>query len=324
METPSSGSSQSSPAAATAGALVYVMSPDPQTATSKGEIDLVRLWNILWRSRWLIVIITLAFALGSFVYTLLAQRMYTASVVLSPVKEEPLGALTGQLGGLASLAGLGSRSSGSVEAVAVLKSRDFARSFIEDQALLPVLFPDAWDASAGRWKVARPPEPAQAARYFVARVRQVDEDSKTGLVTLSIEWRDPELAAGWANMLAVRLNDRMRQRALAEAEANVKYLRHEFESTSIVTLQQSISGLLEKEMQKLMLARGNAEFSFRVIDRAEVPTAASKPRRTLILVLATAFGAMLAVFVVLIQDVIRSRSSSSPGELSPRRPFGKV
>src|SRR3954465_14272899 len=113
METPSPESSQSSPAAATAGALVYVMSPDPQTATSKGEIDLVRLWNILWRSRWLIVIITLAFALGSFVYTLLAQRMYTASVVLSPVKEEPLGALTGQLGGLASLAGLGSRSSGS-------------------------------------------------------------------------------------------------------------------------------------------------------------------------------------------------------------------
>lgn len=320
METPNPGSSQPSPAAATAGALVYVLSPDPLAATAKGDIDLVRLWNILWRSRWLIAVITFAFALGSYVYTLLAQRMYTASVVLSPVKEEPLGALTGQLGGLASLAGLGSRSTGSVEAVAVLKSRDFARAFIEDEALLPALFPDAWDAKAGRWKVGTPPEPAQAARFFVARVRQVDEDSKTGLVTLSIEWRDPELAASWANLLAVRLNDRMRQHALAEAEANVKYLRHEFESTSIVTLQQSISGLLEKEMQKLMLARGNEEFSFRVIDRAEVPKVESKPRRTLIVVLATAFGAMLSVFVVLILDVLRSRSRSTPStrEVSAR------
>src|SRR5262245_46439237 len=105
METPNSESHQSSAPAPTAGALVYVMSPDTLAVTSKGEIDLVRLWTIVWRSRWLIAIITIVFAAGSYVYTLLAQRMYTANVVLSPVKEEPLGALTGQLGGLASLAG---------------------------------------------------------------------------------------------------------------------------------------------------------------------------------------------------------------------------
>jgi hypothetical protein len=87
--------------------------------------------------------------------------------------------------------------------------------------------------------------------FLVGNVRKIDEDSRTGLVTLSIEWRDPQRAAEWANLLAVRLNEHMRQRALAEAEANVKYLRHEFESTPIVVLQQSISGLLENEMQKL-------------------------------------------------------------------------
>jgi len=124
--------------------------------------------------------------------------------------------------------------------------------------------------------------------------------------------RDPELAAAWANLLAARLNDHMRQRALAEAEANVKYLRREFESTSIVTLQQSISGLLENEMQKLMLARGNSEYAFRVIDRAEVPRAPSKPRVTLIVVLATAFGGMLSVLVVLLRDMVKNRTRVGP------------
>ena len=52
-------------------------------------------------------------------------------------------------------------------------------------------------------------------------------------------------------------------------------------------------------MQKLMLARGNSEYAFRIIDRAEVPRAPSKPRVTLIVVVATVFGGMLSVFVVL-------------------------
>jgi uncharacterized protein involved in exopolysaccharide biosynthesis len=149
----------------------------------------------------------------------------------------------------------------------------------------------------------------------------VEEDARTGLVTLSIEWRDPVLAAAWANLLAVRLNDHMRQRALTEAEANVKYLRNEFESTSIVALQQSISGLLENEMQKLMLARGNAEFAFRIIDRAEVPRTKSKPRVALIVAVATVFGGMLSVFTVLIRDLVRNRAgvaSSTAGVPSGR------
>ena len=37
--------------------------------------------------------------------------------------------------------------------------------------LLPVLFPDLWDAAAGRWTVEEPPDLPQAAGFFVAEVR---------------------------------------------------------------------------------------------------------------------------------------------------------
>lgn len=281
------------------------------------EIDLFKLSSVLWQGRWIILGMMAAFALGSAVVAALLPRVYTASVVLAPVQEDVLGGLAGQLGGLASLAGLGSRATTNVEAVAVLRSRDFIREFIEEQELLPVLFPKAWDAATRSWKVPQPPDAVQGAGFFVANVRRIDEDSRTSLVTLSIEWADPELAAAWANQLAARLNDHMRERALAEAEANVKYLRSEFETTAIVALQQSIGGLLESEMQKVMLARGNAEYAFRVIDRAEVPRTPSKPRPVLIVVLSAFFGGLLAVFVLFMRDVLRERSAGATPSSSP-------
>ncbi len=298
------------------------MPQDALAAAADDEMDLIRLWNTLWRSRWLIVSITAAFALGAVVYALLLPPWYSADVLLAPVKEKASMGLAGQLGGLASLAGIGAGGTGSVEAVSVLKSRDFTRTFIEDQALLPVLFADDWDATTGRWKLAAPPDLRQAVEFFDQNVRKVGEDRKTGLVTLSIEWKDPKLAAAWANLLAMRLNDHMRQRALAAAEANVKYLRHELETTAVVELQQSISRLLENEMQQLMLARGNVEFAFRIIDRAEVPRLKSKPRRTSIVVVAVLFAGFLSVFVVLIRDAVRSRAGMVPptAGVPPDRP----
>jgi len=273
-------------------------------------MDLFRLWGTLWRSRWLIVGVAAALAVGAGIYAQFLPPMYSATVVLAPVRDESLGGLAGQLGGLASLAGIARVGRDNTDAVAVLRSRDFVRAFIEEQMLLPVLFPDLWDAAAGRWTVEVPPDLAQGAGFFVAKVRQIEEDGPTGIVSLTVEWHDPELAASWANQLAVRLNNHMRQRALSEAEANVEYLRHQFETTSVVALQQSISELLESEMQKLMLARGNSEYAYRIIDRAEVPRAKSAPRVNLIVAVAAFFGAMLAALVALVRDMAENRRLS--------------
>jgi uncharacterized protein involved in exopolysaccharide biosynthesis len=313
METPGGSSQSGGPSGADPGArLVYVLPQYAPDAKARDEVDLFRLWRILWGGRWLIVGVTAVFALGSAVYAYFLTPIYSASVVLAPVRDEPLSGLAGQLGGLASIAALAGVARDDTDAVAVLRSRDFIRGFIEEQALIPVLFPDAWDEAAAQWTVEKPPDLSQATGFFVSQVRTVEESANTGLVTLTIEWRDAELAAEWANLLAVRLNEHMRNRALTEAESNVKYLRHEFENTSVVTLQQSISDLLENEMQKLMLARGNSEYAFRIIDRAEVPKVPSEPRVVLIVAVATVFGAMLAAFVALVRDMVKTRTGVGP------------
>jgi hypothetical protein len=101
--------------------------------------------------------------------------------------------------------------------------------------------------------------------------RDPSEDRKTGIVRLTIEWKNPYVAATWANQMAARLNQRMRQRALSEANANIAYLRSELAATNAVALQDTVGRLLEMELKKAMLAKGNREYSYRVIDPASAP-----------------------------------------------------
>ena len=176
---------------------------------------------------------------------------------------------------LAGLAGVNLNDENNTdESLGVLKSRDFAREFIEDQRLLHVLLWKDWNAKAGRWKESdrqHQPDIRDAIRYFDESILIVNEDRKTGLVTLGIRWTNPVTAAAWANTIVDRLNSQMRARALTQGEANIDYLRQEMASTTQMNVQAAISQLIETELQKVMIARSNKEFAFQVIDHAEVP-----------------------------------------------------
>lgn len=291
--------------------MVFLLPPDERERPGLGIREL---WGILWGRKIWIVAITAFFSVTAITYALLAQQWFKAEVVLVPAKTNS--GVPGQLGslvGLASLAGLSLNQKGdSVEALAVLRSNDFIRSFIDDNQLLPVLFADKWDSAARRWKSNDPmeqPDDRDAVRYFQRTICQVFEDQRTGLVTVSIEWKSREAAAEWANQLVARLNEQMRQRVLVESERNVKFLREELAATNIATLQQSTSHLLENEMQTLMLARGNREFAFRVVDHASAPKWRSWPKRTLLVSAATLAGGVLAIFVVLLLHAFRNDES---------------
>jgi uncharacterized protein involved in exopolysaccharide biosynthesis len=265
------------------------------------EIDLWQLWETIWSGRWLIIAITSLFAVGGVTYALVAQEWWRAEVVLAPAdKKGGMSGALSQLSGLASLAGVSVGGGGGNEPLAVLKSKDFARQFITDMNLMPVLLKDQ------KTEDGKAPDIRDALRIFET-VRTVSDDKKTGLVTLSVRWKDADTAALWANELARRVNARLRAEALAEAERNVAYLQKEIAATSVVSLQQSMGRVLEGEMQKLMLARGNEEFAFKVIDKATPPKQRDAPKRSLIAVVATLAGGFLGILAVFLRQAWRNR-----------------
>jgi uncharacterized protein involved in exopolysaccharide biosynthesis len=258
-----------------------------------------------------VLVLGAAFALSGALYAALATPWYRAEVLMAQSKDRPTDGLMSQFGGLASLAGINVGSSDNAEPLALLKSMGFAREFIEEEKLETVLLSRKWNAAEKRWKGPEEdwPDVRDAVEYFDEKVRRVVPDKKTGLVTLAVEWKDPAVAADWANKMASRLNNRMRERAIAESTENIRYLKSEMAQADLISLQQSIGKILEVELQKLMLARNNQQYSFRIIDPAQVP---KKKVRPLVIPFAAVGGflGLLLGVVLLIGRVVLQRVRS--------------
>jgi uncharacterized protein involved in exopolysaccharide biosynthesis len=281
--------------------------------------ELAEFWGVLWQGRWLFCVIVGACTAVSLTFALLAPEWYRSEGILiaaSPKTSQNLPGQLSSLGGLVGLAGLSLLGSGNTsEPIAVLRSRDMIREFIKKNDLLPILFADKWNASTGQWKdpvVSKQPDVRDGIKYFQDRILTVQEDKKTGLVTIKVEWMDPKLAADWANQLIDRINERMRDRALAESEANIAYLRNQLGTTSETSLQQAVSRILENELQKVMLARGNKEYAFRVVDHPDVPKHRFFPRRTLTVALGILAGGIVGVCVIFLRRALVSPATRTP------------
>lgn len=300
-------------AQAPAEGLVYVSPGTVYSGASDDNISLRQIWQILWRGKQIVIATTIIFALGSVTYALLAKEIFRAEVLLVPATEQSAPMIGGQLGGLVALAGVSTGGRGGVEALAVLQSRKFARDFIEQLNLMPVFFVEDWDAEEGRWRENDPaeaPDIRDGVKFFRENILKVSEERTTGLVTLAIEWTDPGVAAEWAGILVRRLNDRLREGALQEAQTNVAYLQSEMAKTTLATLQESIGRLLESELPKLMLAKGNEEFAFKIVDPAVAPKQRVRPKRALTTIIGTMLGGLLGIFIVLVGHSGRAETDS--------------
>ena len=278
--------------------VVYLVH-SPETAYANDEIDFAGLFRVIWCRKWWILTFTGLVACLAVVYALNATPWYRAEAVLMPRQDNAGSGLSGQLaqlGGLASMVGLNLGQGGKDEPLALLRSKGFARRFIEQNGLLAVLSEDRKHGA---------PDLRDATDDFVRSVLRVTEDKKTGLVVIGIEWKDGAVAAEWANQLARQLNDEMRQRALAEAERNIRYLRERLGDTDYVSLQQAVARLLETELQKEMLASGTDEYALRMIDEARAPVRRERPKRTVIVLVATFAAMLVAIATALLADPLR-------------------
>jgi len=212
----------------------------------------------------------------------------------------------GGLGGIASLAGVSVGSSNIEENIAVIKSREFIWSFVKDEKMMPMLFEDDWDVEANTWLAAdvdEQPSRWDAWRLLVKEgVLNVSSDTDTGLVIVSIDWKDPELAAAWVSSLVMRINSYLRQEAIAVSDKKLKYLKNELKVTKIAENRQALFSLISNEQKQAMLASTQKDFAFRVIDPAVAPDKKIKPKRLIIVVLSAFVVGFLTVIFVFIQE----------------------
>jgi uncharacterized protein involved in exopolysaccharide biosynthesis len=280
----------------------------------RDEIRLKELVQEIWRRRWLVCGVTAVFGALAVAAVWVSPKMYKASIIVSAVSNAPgsqmngLGSLVSQVGGLASLAGLSmGADSRKAESIAVLQSESLTQQYIQQNRLLPVLFARLWDVRSQRWRVtdARKAPTVWKGGQFFKGIRTITTDTRTGLVTMSITWQDPKVAAKWANDLVSMTNDYLRAKAIAESERNIAYLNQQASKTDVVGVKQAIYTLLQNEINKEMLARGADEYALKVVDPAIAPEKASSPQPVLWTLLGLFGGLVLALFAIFVQLAYR-------------------
>lgn len=265
-------------------------------------VGLVDVGIILLAGKVRIAIMTIGCMLVAAAIAFLITPVYRAEVLMMPVtntQDDAMSGISGQFGGIASFAGisLGEKGGGKEEAIAILRSRILSDLYIRENNLLPVLFENNWNADQGKWKTNNPdkiPTLWDAFKLMENRIRKVVVDKKTGLVTLSIEWKNPDQAAGWAEGMVNRANLYLRERAVRHAEDNLAYLQEQARKNISLELQQAIFHLMESEIKKAMIANVNKEYAFKIIDPAVVPEEKARPDRLKMILFGGGVGFFLA------------------------------
>lgn len=227
--------------------------------------------------RWLWIGLSALFGVASgYAISFAFAPRYSAEVVVIQQGAQDqrglLGSLAGQFGGLAALAGVdlgGGR--GKYESIEVLQSRALMADFVRQRELMPTLFAEKWDSERRRWRsVASGREPTvnKAVDMLERDIVAVTEDRRTGTITVRVSWRDPVVAADWANQLVAMANARMRDRALSDSRRSLEFLNSQVDKVQSIEVREALFRLIESQYKSILLASVDAEFALRIVDPA--------------------------------------------------------
>ncbi|WP_038003266.1 Wzz/FepE/Etk N-terminal domain-containing protein [Teredinibacter turnerae] len=296
-------------------------------------IDIRELIYLVWEGKWILITTIISLGMASFLYAISLQNVYKSDALLAPADDNVGGGiasnLSGQLGGLASLAGvsLGDSVDKTTEAIEVLKSREFVSEFIKKHNILVELMavkgwdadddklyidPEMYDPVNKKWvrKVRAPknPEPSKLEMYeeFSTRLNVI-QSKKTGFITLSIEHLSPRVAQQWVFWLVEDINEVMKVRDTVEANRSIGYLTAQLEKTSIAEMQNIFYQLIEEQTKTIMLASVRDQYVFRVIDPPIIPEKKSGPNRILLVFLGVFLGGAGGLVIVWARSLLRQK-----------------
>ncbi len=284
----------------------------PAYPINHDEFTLKELWDIFYSNIYILLTTTSVIVVLSVIYALILPPMYQSQVMMvnsdQNDRASQLSGIANQFGGLASLAGINLGSSGGndvLTSISILQSRSFIIEFINANDLKPILFEDQYDQKDKSWEDNTVPSDWDAHEIF-SSLYVVDYDEfGSPVITLSLEWYDPIIAASWANLLVDKLNEYTKKEAMKDSEKSIEFLEIEISNTSNTNSKQILFQMIEQQMNKQMLANSSDQYEFRIIDRAVPAQEKHKPKRRVIVLLGTLLGIALSIIIILIKELLR-------------------
>jgi uncharacterized protein involved in exopolysaccharide biosynthesis len=295
-----------------------------QPTSPDDEINLLDLMIVLAKHKKMIMLVTFAAALLAVGYSLLMPNIYTGTAKILPPQSSQSSSVNAimlaQLGGLTGAAGaaLGLKDPNALY-LAMLKSRNIMEKIVRRFDLQTVY----------------------EAKTMTDTLNALEKEStisssKDGVIVVEVDDNDPQRAAALANAYIEELNKLMQTFALTEASQRGQFFETQMKpakdkltdaeialdrtpNTSLqymdalrnLRYQEGIYDILARQFAAAKLDEAKDSPLIQILDNAIPPEKKSKPKRSLIVILATLAAFFLAVVWAFIKEAL-TRSKSDP------------
>ena len=304
-------------------------------------IDLLDLWNVLWRGKWLIaLVVTVAVLVAGYMAFFYLPVTYKSEAVLLETKQDnsALGGLSGLIGTLPIPVTLSGSSQTSI--LSFLESRTLKERLITKYDLLPILYKDIWDSNSKKWLVEKPEQTPSLVKAL--QVKKMDEifvvssDKTTGLTTVSWVDESPVFCREMLDRVIEELNffldneyisSARKEREfvvqqLAIATKDLEYWERQVPTEQVTLARitrerlaaQTVYTELRKQLELAKISEAKENISFKVLDAPFVPENPFKPKKILIVALAAVGSFFFAVFLVFFLQFVKNLKAREHGK----------
>lgn len=288
------------------------------------DIDISNIIKILISNRLTIFIVTLIFSISSVIYSLSIDNVYRSDSLIQIIdNNHASNSMLSQYSGVASLAGINLPSSSqnkSALVIEIIKSRSFFNVIILDEYILPkIIAYDKYDqenntdvynsdiySSKDGWNIQNQRPSTLDAHSIFLNMLNIEEDSKSGFIKISIDHESPLFAKLLLNSILKNINLVIKHNDIKDSNESINFLKSEISKTNTVDIKNGLSNILEKQLEKNLLANVRDEYIVKIIDPPHTPEKKYSPKRSTLVILISIFGFLASIIFVIFRDSIQN------------------
>ena len=296
------------------------------------ELDLREAFLKLWYGKVYIMFCSIFFLFIASMYLQNAERKYLVEYKLKPVVENQQKNTFSGLGGIASLAGIELPSSSTNDFVIfkeLINSVEVSKIIFKNEKLVKRIYNQEWNLSLNSF--SQPPKskfsayignlkklitgnneldyiPPNARRLaaYISKNISLNEDSKTGFLTLKAETSKPDMLLSLITLLVETSDEIMRQRYINFSKEPLNFYKEKLRTARSREHREALAELIAKEEQKLMFASRGKYFIAEPYINPTISLYPIAPKPKQILALSTILGFFIgAAFVLLLRTKVK-------------------
>lgn len=261
---------------------------------TKDEIDLYSIYLTLWRSKKVILTISIFIGIVALLATFFYPRVFVSTAILSPTNDFSSNSNNNSsISSIAALAGLNlgqQQAQSSLKDIALKKLQ--GRDFFENQ----IFNDDDFIFEVKKFGISS----FSDTYNFYEENLTIEEDEDKGFITISFHSLSPESAKFFLDLSIKKINQEMLRTTQEKNKKALNYLYETIKQSDIVEVRTAISSLIKRNVSELSLSEMNEDFIFSIIDSPRLNEDHVYPQRLLIFLIGFIFSMLILSSLVIL------------------------